>query len=81
MSDTVKNAIPVWVPRVVGVLAAWLVGWAAEHKMALDEETIVVLMLAAYSFLHRAISNRVNPGDAATSSVAKQEKAQAARSE
>lgn len=72
MNKTIKDAVPIWLPRIAGILAAWLVGWAAKHEFTLDEDQVTTLMIAAYAFLHRAISKRINPSDATKSVLVKE---------
>jgi len=73
------NNLPVWLPRVVGVLAAWLVGWAARHELTLDVDQVTVIMLAGYSLVHRWVSAHTNPGDTAKRELVAPDKAKVAR--
>lgn len=75
MNDSLVKAVPIWLPRILGILAAWLVGWAAKHELTLDQDQVTTLMIAAYAFLHRAISKKVNPSDAAKSVLVEEGKA------
>lgn len=38
--------------RLIGVIAAWLVAWAAEKGLTLDEKEVIAIMLAAYGAAH-----------------------------
>ncbi len=53
-----------WLPRVAGIVGGVLVAKAAELGVTLDPVEATGLVLAVYAFLHRAISKKVNPGDA-----------------
>lgn len=64
-----------WLPRLAGVLAGWIVGWAANHKLTLDVEEVAGLVLLAYQFVHRLISKYTNPGDATKSVLIADDKA------
>lgn len=59
------NNVPIWLPRVAGIVASLMTGYAAKHELNLDPEWITGAMLATYAFLHRAISAHTNPGDSA----------------
>lgn len=66
---------------LVGSIAAWLAG---KYGIVLDEETTTSLVAGmvgifgiVYAVVHRLIDRKLNPGDAAASSIAKAEKAQA----
>lgn len=55
-------------PRLAGILAAYLVGEASKRfGLTLDQEQVTGLMLVAYAGVHRWISERTNPGDATKS--------------
>ena len=62
------------IARVVGWIASIVVGFAAEHGMTLDPATVTAIMIGVYSLVHRLVSKKTNPGDAATSEVAKVDK-------
>jgi hypothetical protein len=64
----------VFLPRIAAILAAWLVGWAADHQLTLDQEQVTIAMLSVYAFLHRVISRWVNPGDATKSVLVEEDK-------
>jgi hypothetical protein len=53
--------------RLIGVLAAWLVGWAAQYGLTLSETEVVAIMLAVYGAAHsiyrswRAKNDKTSP--------------------
>lgn len=73
------NNLPIWLPRVVGVLAAWLVGWAARHELTLDADQVTAIMIAGYSLVHRYVSAHTNPGDAAKRELVPADKSKVAQ--
>jgi hypothetical protein len=40
--------------RLLGLIAAWAVGYAAENNVQLDESTLLFLMMGVYSAGHTA---------------------------
>lgn len=73
-SDTLKAMLAIWGPRAAGAVGAYAVGEAAKHGLTLDQEQVTGLMIGAYAYLHRAISKKINPGDATKSVLVKQDK-------
>lgn len=69
-----KGILSIWGPRALGLAAAWVVGEAAKRGLTLDPEELTVAMIATYSFLHRVISRKTNPGDAAKSILVQEDK-------
>lgn len=65
-------------PRLAGILAAYLVGEAGKHGLTLDQEQVVALMLLAYAWVHRLISKYTNPGDATKTALIAEDKAKVA---
>ncbi len=61
-------------PRLVAAVASVIVTKALAHGVTLDPTETTGAMLAAYAAIHKAISSRVNPGDAAKGRVAAAEK-------
>lgn len=74
-------------PRVAGVAVAGLVTWLATHfgiiipdedKTKLTEGVTILLMVIftlVYAMVHKAVSIKANPADAATSTLAMKGKA------
>lgn len=62
-------------PRLAGILAAYLVGKAATYGFTLDPVEMATAMIALYAFVHRAVSKRTNPGDATTTVLIRDDKA------
>ncbi|MCY7380687.1 MAG: hypothetical protein LH467_15270 [Gemmatimonadaceae bacterium] len=69
MTDFLSGFTAKILPRLAGILAAYLVGEAGKRGLTLDPEQTTTLMIAAYAFLHRAISKHTNPGDATKTSI------------
>jgi hypothetical protein len=80
MNDVLNGFAAKWLPRLAGVLAGWIVGWAANHKLTLDVEEVAGLILLAYQFVHRLISKYTNPGDATRTPLILKDKATVAAS-
>lgn len=40
------------IARLLAVLAAWLVGWAADNGLTLDPEQVTAIMLTIYAGVH-----------------------------
>jgi hypothetical protein len=78
-TETLKAMLSIWGPRVAGVAGAYAVGEAAKHGLTLDQEQVTGIMLGVYAYLHRAISKKVNPGDATKSVLVKQDKKETQR--
>lgn len=57
-------------PRVAGVLAGWASAKLAEKQITVDPATLIAIATATYAGVHKVISAKVNPGDAATGRVA-----------
>ena len=77
--DMLVGMLSTWGPRVAGVAASAVVGKAAQHGLTLDPVETTSLMIATYAYLHRAISKKVNPGDATKSVLVTQDKEETAR--
>lgn len=57
-------------PRVIGAAAGAVAAKISETTgVAVDPATLVGIALAAYAAAHKAVSAKVNPGDAATGRV------------
>jgi hypothetical protein len=55
------------VPRALGIAAAWLTQKAAEKTgVIVDPASLTAAGLVAYAAIHRAVSSKLNPGDAAS---------------
>lgn len=74
MFDWIGAALTTVGPRVLAAGAAVLVGKAAQHGVTLDPTEMTGLILGSYAAIHKAISSKVNPGDAAKGRVANAEK-------
>ena len=58
--------ISAWLPRILGVAATWATTRIAEKTgIIVDSGSLVIAGVAAYSAVHRAVSTKMNPGDAA----------------
>lgn len=66
--------VAVWIPRLVGILGSLAAGKAAEVGLTLDPAELTTLAITTYALLHRAISKKLNPGDAAKQAVVEKEK-------
>lgn len=75
MNDFLSGFTAKILPRLAGILAAYLVGEAAKRGLTLDPEQTTAIMLGAYAFLHRAISKHTNPGDATRTVLIAEDKA------
>lgn len=62
--------------QLLGALAAWLVQWGAERGMALDEGTLLALMLATFGLVAQGLKHftskagEVQPGGVAADTTA-----------
>lgn len=65
-------------PRVLGAAAAWAATKLAEKGIVTDPSTLIGIALSAYAVVHKAVSSKVNPGDAASGRMATAEKEAAA---
>lgn len=70
----ILSALTVAGPRVVAAGAAVLVTKAAQHGLTLDPVEVGGFLLGVYGLVHKAISSKVNPGDAAKGRLATAEK-------
>lgn len=61
------SLIRIFAPRIAAIIGAWVGGELAKGEVTIDPETVTVIMLAIYAFLHRVISRYVNPADATRS--------------
>lgn len=61
-------------PRVVAALAAGATTKLAEKGITVDPGTLISIGFGTYGIIHKAISSRVNPGDAASGRMAEAEK-------
>jgi hypothetical protein len=63
-------------PRVIGIGAAWITQKTAEKTgIVVDPASLNVAALAAYALVHRAVSSKLNPGDAAKPRMVEADKA------
>lgn len=68
---SLKGIAKVIGPRLVAVAAGWLSAELAKRFGAVVEpESLTAIMIGTYAGVHKAISAKVNPGDAATGRVA-----------
>ena len=79
------NALRPFLSRLLATPIAALVAWLAAKGMEVDEQTAEAFRTTAlfllmgvfqlvYSLVHRTVDKKVNPGDAATTSRAVEEK-------
>jgi ABC-type antimicrobial peptide transport system permease subunit len=68
-----SKAFTILGPRVLGVLAAGAAAKLAEKGIIADPATLIGIALGTYAIVHKAVSSKVNPGDAAVPSLAKAE--------
>jgi hypothetical protein len=61
-------------PRLAAAAGAVVVAKAAKLGVTLDPTETTGLILGSYAAIHKAISSKVNPGDAAKGRVADAEK-------
>lgn len=61
-------------PRLFAAASSVLVAKAAQKGLTLDPTEVGGIIIGAYAVLHRAISSKVNPGDAAKGRLADAEK-------
>lgn len=71
------NILRVLGPRLVAAGAAVLVTKAAEKGVTLDPTEVAGVLVGSYAAIHKAISSKINPGDAASGRVAAAEKSAA----
>lgn len=58
-------------PRLIAVAAAWISAEITKRfQVTVEPETLTVIMMGTYAGVHKAVSAKVNPGDAATERVA-----------
>jgi hypothetical protein len=64
-----------YLPRLLGIGAGWATTKIAEKTgLIVDPASLNAAALAAYATVHRVVSSKVNPGDAATKELATAEK-------
>lgn len=61
-------------PRALGIAAGWISTKLAERGVTTDPATLIALGTTVYATVHKAVSSKVNPGDAASGRVATAEK-------
>lgn len=61
-------------PRVLGAAAGAAAGKLAEKGITVDPATLIGIALSTYALVHKAVSAKVNPGDAATGRMVTAEK-------
>ncbi len=65
-----KGFLKVVGPRLVAIAAAWVSAEITKRfNVTVEPESLTVIMLGTYAGVHKAISAKVNPGDAATERV------------
>lgn len=65
-----KNLLSIFAPRLLGAAAAWGAAKVSESSgVAVDPASLTAIGLAAYSLVHKAVSSKTNPGDAASRRV------------
>ena len=74
MGDWISAMLATVAPRLVAAVASVVVAKAVANGIPMDQATVTGVMLGAYAMIHKAISSRVNPGDAAKGRVAAAEK-------
>lgn len=63
--------LQVYLPRILGVAAAFGAGKLAEKTgIVVDPASVTAAALAAYALAHRVASAKLNPGDAASRRMA-----------
>ena len=72
--DFFKNTLKILGPRVLGAAAGLAAAKLAEKGVTVDPATLIGISLGAYAAVHKAVSSKVNPGDAAEGRVATAEK-------
>lgn len=60
--------------RLIAVVVSVVVAKAAQKGLTLDPAEVGGLVLGAYATVHRGVSSRINPGDAAKGRLADAEK-------
>lgn len=68
------NILRVLGPRALGILAGYASTKLAEKGVTADPATLIAIGTTVYAAVHKAISSKVNPGDAANGRVANAEK-------
>ena len=69
------NILRVLGPRLIGILAGYASTKLAESTgAAVDPASLIAIGTAVYAGVHKAVSSKVNPGDAANGRVANAEK-------
>lgn len=63
-----------YAPRLLGALAALIVGKAAQKGLTLDPAEVTTGMIAVYALGHRLVSKKLNPGDATKDVLIQQDK-------
>lgn len=77
--DWFSNIFTTYGPRVVGAAAGMAASKIAEKTgVTVDPAALVGIALAAYAAVHKGVSAKVNPGDAATGRMAEAERNAAA---
>jgi hypothetical protein len=61
-------------PRIIAAAAGGAATKLAERGVTIDPATLVSIGLATYGVVHKIVSSKVNPGDAASGRVAAAEK-------
>jgi hypothetical protein len=61
-------------PRIIAAAAGGAATKLAERGVTVDPATLVSIGLGTYGIVHKIISSKVNPGDAASSRMAAAEK-------
>lgn len=61
-------------PRLVAAVTGIVAGKLAEKGITVDPATITGIALGTYATVHKVISSKVNPGDAASGRIATAEK-------
>lgn len=58
--------VPTWLPRGLGIAAGWAAAKVTEKTgVSVDPSTLVGVALFVYAGVHRFVSSKVNPSDAA----------------
>lgn len=61
-------------PRILGAAAGAAAAKLAQYSITVDPATLTGIALGAYALVHKVISSKVNPGDAASSRMVSAEK-------
>lgn len=60
------EVIKTYIAQFAGLLAAFIVGWAAKHGLTLDQGEVAALIVAGYVIVERLVAAHSNPTNAAT---------------